>query len=102
MRRCDEALWPCFCECQREKALGEDHKRFDRRFGKLHVHPLQAMKEGDRERLEVSAGKSSKFVNEAVTAPPVKGKAMLVETAVTFFWPDSGAGSPEWPPDFTK
>lgn len=40
----------------------EDHKRFGRRFGKLHVHPLQAMREGDNERLEVKASKESKFV----------------------------------------
>jgi taurine dioxygenase len=40
----------------------EDHKRFGRRFGKLHVHPLQAMKEGDHERLEVRATADSKSV----------------------------------------
>ncbi|MBL8554556.1 MAG: TauD/TfdA family dioxygenase [Phenylobacterium sp.] len=40
----------------------EDHKRFGRRFGRLHVHPLQAMREGDNERLEVKASKDSKFV----------------------------------------
>jgi taurine dioxygenase len=38
----------------------EDHKRFGRKFGKLHVHPLQAMKEGDHERLEVKADSASK------------------------------------------
>ncbi|MBS0410485.1 MAG: TauD/TfdA family dioxygenase [Proteobacteria bacterium] len=41
---------------------GEDHKRFARRFGRLHVHPLQAMREGDKERLEVKATANSKFV----------------------------------------
>lgn len=40
----------------------EDHKRFGRRFGKLHVHALQAMREGDNERLEVRAGAKSKYV----------------------------------------
>lgn len=40
----------------------EDHKRFGRRFGKLHVHALQAMREGDNERLEVRASRNSKFV----------------------------------------
>ena len=40
----------------------EDHKRFGRRFGALHVHPLQAMKDGDNERLEVKADKDSKSV----------------------------------------
>jgi len=40
----------------------EDHKRFGRRFGRLHVHPLQAMREGDKERLEVKASRNSKFV----------------------------------------
>lgn len=47
----------------RDQHLGpEDHKRFARRFGKLHVHPLQAMREGDSERLEIKASKNSKFV----------------------------------------
>jgi taurine dioxygenase len=40
----------------------EDHKRFGRRFGPLHVHPLQAMKNGDDERLEVKATAKSKYV----------------------------------------
>lgn len=40
----------------------EDHKRFGRRFGKLHVHPLQAMRDGDKERLEIKASKDSRFV----------------------------------------
>jgi taurine dioxygenase len=40
----------------------EEHKRFGRRFGRLHVHPLQAMKHGDNERLEVRASRNSKFV----------------------------------------
>lgn len=40
----------------------EDHKAFGRRFGPLHVHPLQAMREGDKERLEVKATRSSAFV----------------------------------------
>lgn len=47
----------------RDQALSaEDHKRFGRRFGKLHVHALQAQREGDNERLEVKATKNSKFV----------------------------------------
>jgi taurine dioxygenase len=41
---------------------GEDHKRFARRFGTLHVHPLQRMKGGDIERLEIVADAESKFV----------------------------------------
>ncbi|HWA62786.1 MAG TPA: TauD/TfdA family dioxygenase [Caulobacteraceae bacterium] len=40
----------------------EDHKRFGRRFGRLHVHPLQAMREGDNERLLVRATANSKYV----------------------------------------
>ncbi len=40
----------------------EDHKRFGRRFGKLHVHALQAMRDGDNERLQVRASKNSKYV----------------------------------------
>ena len=38
------------------------HKAFARRFGKLHVHPLQAAKGGDDERLEVQADQDSKAV----------------------------------------
>jgi taurine dioxygenase len=45
-----------------QRLNAEDHKRFGRRFGKLHVHPLQAMKEGDSERLEVKADRDSKSV----------------------------------------
>ncbi len=45
-----------------QKITAEDHKRFGRRFGVLHVHPLQAMKQGDNERLEVKATKDSKYV----------------------------------------
>lgn len=41
---------------------GEQHKAFGRRFGRLHVHPLQAMREGDNERLEVKASRNSKYV----------------------------------------
>jgi len=40
----------------------ENHKDFGRKFGTLHVHALQAMKAGDRERLEVKASAKSKFV----------------------------------------
>lgn len=39
-------------------------------------------------------------LEDAVTALPVHGRAMLAETAVTFSWLDIGAGLPEWPPDF--
>jgi taurine dioxygenase len=40
----------------------DEHKRFGRRFGRLHVHPLQAMKNGDSERLQVKAAANSKYV----------------------------------------
>jgi taurine dioxygenase len=40
----------------------EDHKRFGRKFGRLHTHVLQAMRDGDDERLEVRADKGSKYV----------------------------------------
>ncbi len=40
----------------------EDHKSFGRRFGKLHVHPVQATREGDPEQLAVKADKDSKAV----------------------------------------
>ena len=33
-----------------------------RRFGRLHAHALQKMREGDHERLEVAASKTSKYV----------------------------------------
>ena len=45
-----------------QRLSAEEHKAFARRFGVLHVHPLQAMKEGDHERLEVRASSNSKFV----------------------------------------
>ena len=45
-----------------QQLSAEDHKRFGRRFGRLHVHPLQALRDGDNERLEVRASKNSKFV----------------------------------------
>lgn len=45
-----------------QEISAEDHKNFGRRFGKLHVHPLQAMKNGDNERLEVRASEDSKYV----------------------------------------
>jgi hypothetical protein len=34
-------------------------------------------------------------LDQAITALPVQGKAMLAETAVTFSWLDIGAGLPE-------
>jgi len=40
----------------------EDHKRFGRLFGKLHVHPLKGAQGGDPELLEIKATKDSKFV----------------------------------------
>jgi len=40
----------------------EDHKRFGRRFGDLHAHALQKMREGDHDRLEVAASRTSKYV----------------------------------------
>lgn len=40
----------------------EAHKAFGRRFGELHAHALQKMREGDHERLEVAASRASKFV----------------------------------------
>lgn len=41
----------------------EDHKRFGRKFGTLHVHPLNALKNAkDLEILEVKAAKGSKTV----------------------------------------
>lgn len=65
----------------------EDHKRFGRRFGRLHVHPLQAMREGDKERLEIKASKDSKFVagegwHSDVTcdAEPPMGSMLYLET----------------------
>jgi taurine dioxygenase len=72
----------------------EEHKRFGRCFGRLHVHPLQAMKEGDKERLEVKASKSSKYVagegwHSDVTcdAEPPMGSLLYLEQT-----PDIGFG----------
>ncbi|MBV8682323.1 MAG: TauD/TfdA family dioxygenase, partial [Caulobacteraceae bacterium] len=45
-----------------QRLTAEEHKSFGRRFGRLHVHPLQAMREGDNERLVVKASKNSKYV----------------------------------------
>lgn len=72
----------------------EAHKRFCRRFGRLHVHALQAMKEGDHERLEVRATKTSKFVageewHADVTCdaePPMASMLHIVKT------PECGGG----------
>ncbi|HEY1879265.1 MAG TPA: TauD/TfdA family dioxygenase [Caulobacteraceae bacterium] len=72
----------------------EDHKRFGHRFGRLHVHPLQAMKEGDHERLEVKADKDSKTVAGETwhcdvtcdAEPPMGSLLYLTET------PDIGCG----------
>lgn len=88
-----------FCEHQvllfRDQALSaEDHKRFGRRFGRLHVHALQAMREGDNERLEVRATKNSKYVageewHADVTcdeAPPMASMLHITKT------PECGGG----------
>jgi taurine dioxygenase len=72
----------------------EDHKRFGHRFGRLHVHPLQAMKEGDHERLEVKADKDSKTVAGETwhcdvtcdAEPPMGSLLYLTET------PEAGCG----------
>lgn len=45
-----------------QKISPEDHKRFGRHFGRLHVHPLKSTLGGDPELLEVIATKTSKFV----------------------------------------
>jgi taurine dioxygenase len=64
----------------------EAHKAFGRRFGKLHVHPLQAMREGDHERLEVKATAASKFVagegwhtDVTCDAEPPMGSMLYIE-----------------------
>jgi taurine dioxygenase len=66
----------------------DDHKRFGRRFGELHVHPLQAMQEGDDERLTVRADRGSKTVAGEVwhcdvtcdAEPPMGSMLYLTET----------------------
>ena len=66
----------------------EAHKNFGRRFGKLHTHVLQAMREGDNERLEVRATGKSKYVagedwHSDVTCdeePPMGSMLYLTET----------------------
>ena len=79
----------------RDQHLGpEDHKRFGRRFGKLHVHPLQAMREGDKERLEVKASRDSKYVagegwhtDVTCDAEPPMGSLLYIEQT-----PEIGVG----------
>lgn len=72
----------------------EDHKRFARRFGRLHVHPLQAMREGDKERLVIKASKDSKFVagegwhtDVTCDAEPPMGSMLHIDTT-----PEIGIG----------
>jgi len=77
-----------------QKLNAEEHKAFGRRFGKLHVHALQAMREGDNERLEVKATKNSKYVagedwHSDVTCdeePPMGSMLYLTQT------PEIGCG----------
>jgi taurine dioxygenase len=66
----------------------EDHKKFGRKFGELHVHALQAMRDSDHERLEVRASARSKYVagedwHTDVTCdaePPMGSMLYLTET----------------------
>ncbi len=64
----------------------EQHKAFGRRFGQLHVHPLQKLKPGDHERLQVRASQKSKFVagegwhtDVTCEAEPVMGSMLYIE-----------------------
>jgi taurine dioxygenase len=70
-----------------QRLSADDHKRFGRKFGQLHVHPLQAMKDGDNERLEVKADKESKAVagegwhcDVTCDAEPPMGSMLYLET----------------------
>jgi taurine dioxygenase len=72
----------------------DDHKRFGRRFGRLHVHPLQAIREGDNERLEVKATSDSKSVagegwhcDVTCDAEPPMGSMLYLDRT-----PDIGCG----------
>jgi taurine dioxygenase len=72
----------------------EAHKSFGRRFGRLHVHPLQARREGDNERLEVKASKTSKYVagedwhaDVTCDAEPPMGSLLYLERT-----PEIGSG----------
>lgn len=65
----------------------EHHKAFGRRFGRLHVHPLQAMREGDNERLAIKATKESRYVagegwhaDVTCDAEPPMGSLLYLET----------------------
>ena len=69
-----------------QRLSAEDHKAFGRRFGKLHVHPLQKLKPGDHERLEVRASQNSKFVagegwhtDVTCEAEPIMGSMLYIE-----------------------
>ncbi len=44
-----------------QKLDREDHKAFGRRFGKLHVHPMNKLRSGDQEVLIVKTTKDSKY-----------------------------------------
>lgn len=77
-----------------QNLTAEDHKRFGRRFGPLHVHALQAKAGEEHERLQVRATKNSKFVagegwHADVTCdaePPMASMLHIVKT------PDCGGG----------
>jgi taurine dioxygenase len=77
-----------------QQLSSDDHKRFGRRFGQLHVHALQAMRGGDHERLEVAASGKSKYVagedwHADVTCderPPMGSMLYITQT------PESGGG----------
>ena len=69
-----------------QRLSAEDHKAFGRRFGRLHVHPLQKLKPGDHERLEVKASPTSKFVagegwhtDVTCEAEPIMGSMLYIE-----------------------
>ncbi|MEW6598766.1 MAG: TauD/TfdA family dioxygenase [Pseudomonadota bacterium] len=69
-----------------QQLSAEAHKAFGRRFGPLHVHPLQKQRPGDPERLTVKATQDSKFVagegwHSDVTCEetPIMGSMLYIE-----------------------
>ncbi|MDZ7684584.1 MAG: TauD/TfdA family dioxygenase [Gammaproteobacteria bacterium] len=72
----------------------EQHKAFGRRFGKLHVHPMNKLRSGDQEVLIVKTDKDSKYTagngwHTDVTCdeyPPMGSMLYITET------PECGGG----------
>ena len=72
----------------------EQHKAFGRRFGKLHVHPMQHLYKGDPEVLVVKTSKDSKYTagdgwHTDVTCDPIPPLGSMLYITET---PECGGG----------